>query len=166
MVSVDVKHLVYLLTRQPRSSSDTTILYFNSVRKYSLGQRSFTYAAPSLWNSLHAQLGHQTRIFQIITEISLLQAILLTHTHILSLSLSLYGCVCVRERERESASEWVSAFVLTMFWFFVLCFVMGYGLQFGVTAYERIHYYYYYTTRFIDLHSLQLDFPSTYTVSS
>ena len=39
-------------TCQLRSSSDTSILCLPSVRRHSLGQRSFSYAAPSVWNSL------------------------------------------------------------------------------------------------------------------
>ena len=39
-------------TCQQRSSSDTSILCLPSVRRHSLGQRSFSYAAPSVWNSL------------------------------------------------------------------------------------------------------------------
>ena len=43
---------VYKPTRQLRSSSDTCILCLPSVCTHSLGQRSFSYAAPSIWNSL------------------------------------------------------------------------------------------------------------------
>ena len=66
-------------TRQIRSSSDTSILCLNSAYTHSLGQRSFSYAAPSLWNSLSckAVIKH-TCIFQIIFEILPLQTILLT----------------------------------------------------------------------------------------
>ena len=42
----------YKPTRQLRSSTDTSILCFPSVRTRSLGQRSFSHAAPSIWNSL------------------------------------------------------------------------------------------------------------------
>ena len=39
-------------TRQLRSSSDTSILCVPTVRTHSLGQRSFSYAAPTVWNTL------------------------------------------------------------------------------------------------------------------
>ena len=42
---------IYKPTRQLRSSSDISILCSPTVRTYSLGQRLFSYAAPSLWNT-------------------------------------------------------------------------------------------------------------------
>ena len=50
---------VYKPTRQLRSS-DTSILCLTSVHTHSLGQMSFSYAAPSVWNSLLFKLDHQT----------------------------------------------------------------------------------------------------------
>ena len=43
---------IYKPTRQLRSSSDTSILCIPTVRTHSLGQRSFSYAAPAVWNTL------------------------------------------------------------------------------------------------------------------
>ena len=43
---------IYKPTRQLRSSSDTSILCIPTVRTQSLGQRSFSYAAPAVWNTL------------------------------------------------------------------------------------------------------------------
>ena len=44
--------IVYKSVRQLRSSSDTSILCLPSVCMHSLGQRPFSCAAPSVWNSL------------------------------------------------------------------------------------------------------------------
>ena len=43
---------IYKPTRQLRSSSDTSILCIPTVRTHSIGQRSFSYAAPTVWNTL------------------------------------------------------------------------------------------------------------------
>ena len=43
---------IFKPTRQLRSSSDTSILCIPTVRTHSLGQRSFSYAAPTVWNTL------------------------------------------------------------------------------------------------------------------
>ena len=43
---------IYKPTLQLRSSSDTSILCIPTVRTHSLGQRSFSYAAPAVWNTL------------------------------------------------------------------------------------------------------------------
>ena len=43
---------IYKPTRQLRSSSDTFILCIPTVRTHSLGQWSFSYAAPAVWNTL------------------------------------------------------------------------------------------------------------------
>ena len=43
---------IYKRTRQLRLFSDTSILCIPSVRTHSLGQRSFSYAAPAFWNTL------------------------------------------------------------------------------------------------------------------
>ena len=43
---------IYKPTRQLRSSSDTSILCIPTVRTHSLGQRSFSCAAPTVWNTL------------------------------------------------------------------------------------------------------------------
>ena len=43
---------IYKQTRQLRSSSDTFILCVPTVHTHSLGQRSFAYAAPAVWNTL------------------------------------------------------------------------------------------------------------------
>ena len=51
---------IYKPTRQLRSSSDTSILCIPTVRTHSLGQRSFFYAAPTVWNTLPYESGHPT----------------------------------------------------------------------------------------------------------
>ena len=43
---------IFKPTHQLRSSSDTSILCIPSVRTHSLGQRSFSYAALTVWNTL------------------------------------------------------------------------------------------------------------------
>ena len=43
---------MYKPTRQLHSSFDTSILCIPSVRTHLLGQRSFSYAAPAVWNAL------------------------------------------------------------------------------------------------------------------
>ena len=43
---------IYKPTCQLCSSSDTSILCIPTVRTHSLGQRSFSYAAPTVWNTL------------------------------------------------------------------------------------------------------------------
>ena len=106
-------------TCQLHSSSDTPILYLPSVRTHSLGRRSFSYAAPSVWKLSLARLDHQTHSpLWNIFEIS-------------PLKLSYWLCVCVCVHACRS-----------LFWLcFVLCCVMGCVLQFGETARERVHYY-------------------------
>ena len=47
---------VYTAARQHRSSSDNYVLRRPSVRTVSYGQRSFSYSAPSAWNSLPQQV--------------------------------------------------------------------------------------------------------------
>ena len=47
---------VYTAARQLRSSSDNSVLRRPSVRTVSYGQRSFSYSAPSAWNSLPQQI--------------------------------------------------------------------------------------------------------------
>ena len=47
---------VYKPTQDLCSSSDTLILRLSSVHAQLLGQRSFSYAAPSVWNSLPSKV--------------------------------------------------------------------------------------------------------------
>ena len=59
--------LVYLLTvytaaHQLRSSSDNSVLRRPSVRTVSYGQRSFSYSAPSAWNSLPQQVRSSDKV--------------------------------------------------------------------------------------------------------
>ena len=115
---------VYIPARQLRSSSDTNILCLHSVRTHSHGRRSFSYAAPSLWNSLPLQswIVRHTHIFQDDFEILSLQAILL----------------------RGLAEVCFESFLFVFVLFFVLCFVnvMGCVLQIGEITHKRVHYYY------------------------
>ena len=84
-----------------------------------------------------------TLIFQIIFEISPLQAILLT--------LCVCVCVCVRACVRACVLACVlacvRACVLCVEFGLVLYFVMGYVLQFGEIAHKRVHYYCCYYLR-------------------
>ena len=50
--SISVLISTYHLIRQLRSSSDTSILCIPTIRTHSLGQRSFSFAAPAVWNTL------------------------------------------------------------------------------------------------------------------
>ena len=112
----------YKPTHHLRSSSDTSVLNLPSVHTHSLGRRSFSYAAPSVWKLSLARLDHQTHSpLWNIFEIS-------------PLKLSYWLCVCVCVCVHACRS---------LFWLcFVLCCVMGCVLQFGETAHERVHYYY------------------------
>ena len=84
-------------TCQLHSSSDTPILYLPSVRTHSLGRRSFSYAAPSVWKLSLARLDHQTHSpLWNIFEIS-------------PLKLSYWLCVCV------CVCTCLQKFVLTVF---------------------------------------------------
>ena len=49
-------YAIYTAARQLRSSSDNSVLRRPSVRTVSYGQRSFSYSAPSAWNSLPQQV--------------------------------------------------------------------------------------------------------------
>ena len=51
---------IYKPTRQLRSSSDTSILCIPTVRTHSLGKRSFSYAAPTVWNTLSYEIRSST----------------------------------------------------------------------------------------------------------
>ena len=53
---------VYTPTRTLRSSSDTRLLCIPKVNSVSYGERSFAYAAPSLWNSLPKPIRHCTTL--------------------------------------------------------------------------------------------------------
>ena len=60
---------IYKPIRQLRSSFDTSILCIPTVRTHSLGQRSFSYAASTVWNTLpcEIQVIQHDLILQIIT---------------------------------------------------------------------------------------------------
>ena len=53
---------VYTAARQLRSSSDNSVLRRPSVRTVSYGQRSFSYSAPSAWNSLPQQVRSSDKV--------------------------------------------------------------------------------------------------------
>ena len=55
----------YKPTRQLRSSSDTSILCIPTV--HSLGQRSFSYAAPAVWNTFPYEIRSSITISSFIT---------------------------------------------------------------------------------------------------
>ena len=58
---------IYKPTHQLRSSSDTSILCLPFVRTHSLGQRSFSYAVPTVWNTLP----YEIRSFNTISSFKL-----------------------------------------------------------------------------------------------
>ena len=87
----------YKPTHHLRSSSDTSVLNLPSVHTHSLGRRSFSYAAPSVWKLSLARLDHQTHSpLWNIFEIS-------------PLKLSYWLCVCV------CVCTCLQKFVLTVF---------------------------------------------------
>ncbi|KAK7105219.1 hypothetical protein V1264_016626 [Littorina saxatilis] len=49
---------VYIPSRQLRSSSDSRMLRIPHVRTKAFGHRSFSYAAPKIWNSLPYDIRH------------------------------------------------------------------------------------------------------------
>ena len=51
---------VYVPSRQLRSSSDSKLLRIPHVKTKSFGQRSFSYVAPSVWNSLPQEVRNVT----------------------------------------------------------------------------------------------------------
>ena len=127
---------VYQPTRQLRSSSDTSILCFPSVRTHSLGQRSCSYAALSVLNSLPCKIRSSNTLTSFKSSLKSyihLQAILS------AIAVCVCGggcCACERERERERERE----FVLTVLCdcVMVLCLVISYVLQFGKMAHTRV----------------------------
>ena len=90
------------------ASSDASILCLPSVHTHSLSRRSFSCTAPSVWNNLSCKItGNQTHLSNHLWNFT-------------SLSYpTVCACTCAR-----------------LFWqrLFVLCFVMGYMLQFWETA--------------------------------
>ena len=50
--------LVYTPKRNLRSSSDNRILCIHKLRTKTFGHRSFSFAAPTIWNSLTSELRH------------------------------------------------------------------------------------------------------------
>ena len=53
---------VYTPKRNLRSSSDNRILCIPKPRTKTFGHRSFSFAAPTIWNSLHSELRHTDSI--------------------------------------------------------------------------------------------------------
>ena len=76
---------VYKPACQLHSSSDTSILWLPSVCTHLLGQRSISYAAPSVWNSLPCKVRSSNTLMSFI--IYYLSFWLCACTH---------ACVCVR----------------------------------------------------------------------
>ena len=71
---------IYKPTRQLRSSSDTSILCIPTVRTHSFGQRSFSYAAPTVWNTLPYEIRSSNTISSFKSSLKTLSfsAVLLT----------------------------------------------------------------------------------------
>ena len=125
---------VYQPTRQLRSSSDTSILCFPSVRTHSLGQRSCSYAALSVLNSLPCKIRSSNTLISFKSSLK-------SYIHLQAILSAIAVCVCVeggvvRARERERERE----FVLTVLCdcVMVLCLVISYVLQFGKMAHTRV----------------------------
>ena len=87
---------IYKPTRQLRSSSDTAILCIPSVRTHLLGQRSFSYAAPAVWNTLPYEIRSSNTISSFKSSLK---------TSSFFSSPTDCVCVCVRERERGGEGE-------------------------------------------------------------
>ena len=60
---------IYKPTRQLRSSSGTSILCIPTIRIHSLGQRSFSYAAPAVWNTLPYEIRSSNTISSFKSQI-------------------------------------------------------------------------------------------------
>ena len=73
-------------TRQLRSSSDTSILCIPTVRTHSLGQRSFSYAAPTVWNTLPYEIRSSNTISSFKSSLK---------TYLFQRSYWVCVCVCV-----------------------------------------------------------------------
>ena len=105
---------VYQPTRQLRSSSDTSILCFPSVRTHSLGQRSCSYAVLSVLNSLPCKIRSSNTL---ISFKSSLKSYIYLQVILSAIGVCVCGGVggggCVRERERL-----YRMFCVTVFWFF------------------------------------------------
>ena len=80
-------------------------------------------------------------IFHVISEISPLQAVLLIVCVCMRACVCAFACVrvCASMCVRVCACVCEYKSVSTMLWFWVLCFVMGYVLQFGEMAHKRIN---------------------------
>ena len=121
-------------TNQPTTSTLILILLFclPSVCMQLLGQRKFSYAAPSVWNSLPCKVTSSNTLTSFKSSWNLT----CSHYPIVCLCVRVCVyvcvcvCVCVLERERERACVHVCASmhvcehlwncVSTMFWFFAL----------------------------------------------
>ena len=77
---------IYTPTRQLRSSSDTSILCIPTVRTHSLGQRAFSYAAPTVWNTLPYEIRSSNTISSFKSSLK---------TYLFQQSYWLCVCVCV-----------------------------------------------------------------------
>ena len=106
-------------TRQLRSSSDTSILCIPTVRTHSLGQRSFSYAAPIVWNTLPYEIRSSNTISSFKSYLKLI------------FFSSPTECVCVCERERERERERTSGLSQSVRFFspLILFHVMGLVLR-------------------------------------
>ena len=101
---------VYKPTCQLCSSSDTSILCLPVVCTHSLGQRSFSYAALSVWNSLPCEIIKHTSLKSYLKS------------HLFRLSYWLHVCVCGGGGKHVCACMRIQKFVLTAL---ALYFVMG-----------------------------------------
>ena len=119
---------------------------------YSLGQRSFSYAALSVWNSIPYKVrSPNTRVsftFQTAPKLHLFKlsvcAFMQLHACVCPACVCACMCawayMCVRVCMCVCVCPHAHVFVLIVFQFF--CFVMGYVLQFGEIAHQTVHFCY------------------------
>ena len=93
---------IYKPTCLLRSSSDTSILCIPTVRTHSLGQRSFSYAAPTVWNTLPYEIRSSNTISSFRSSLK---------TYLFQQSYWLCACWGGGEKrggggERERENEW------------------------------------------------------------
>ena len=93
---------IYKPTRQLRSSSDTSILCIATVRTHLFGQRSLSYAAPAVWNTLPYEIRSSNTISSLKSS---LKPYLFQQSYWLCVGGGGGGRECEEERERERERE-------------------------------------------------------------
>ena len=124
---------VYKPTRWLRSFFDTSILCLPSVCTPSVGRRSFSCAALSVWNSLPCNVRSSNSLTSFKSSFSSypIDCVCVCMHVCACVCMRMCMCVCVLAEVCFDCGS-------------VLCFVMGCVLQSGEIAHNRVHYYYYY----------------------